>query len=292
MMKYDLFKTVVLERIHDFLPEAFQDYVPEVREVRKVNIVKDGFCMVPPMPRTNLALPTLYMDDIYEDFCQDQDLNRVMTEIACVFTTYSGRYVPDDMVPDIKELKDSIVMNLINTELNKRLLEDLPHRNVMDLSVIYRVIVDKTEEGMNSFLLSYEMLKELDIDEEELYDLALENSRRIFPARMLPGHDDIYIMTNEAGINGATTMLYEKEMKDLSEIIGGDFFILPSSIHEFFAIPVEIGELEDLARMLVGGNYTVTRAADVLSRSIYMYSGETGSLIKCATCVQMRERCS
>lgn len=292
MMNYDLFKTVVLERIRDFMPEEFRDYRPEVREVRKVNEVLDGFCLMPPGGEANLALPTLYINDIYDDFCTDQDLERVMTEIAAVFTTYSGRYIPEEMIPNVREMKDRIVMNLISKELNRKLLEELPHREVMDLAVIYRVIMDKNEEGINSFMLSNPMMEELGLSESELYDLALENSRRIFPAQMIRGEDDVYIMTNDSGINGATTMLYREEMKTLSEKIGGDFFILPSSIHEFFAIPMGVSDLESLARMLVGGNYTVTRAVDVLSRSIYMYSAATHGLHRCATCVQMREKCS
>ena len=96
------------------------------------------------------------------------------------------------------------------------------------------------------------------------------------------GEESVYVMTNASGLHGASTMLYEEEMRKLGERIGEDFFILPSSIHEFFAIPVSRSCPENLTRLLENGNCTVTQGAEILSGSIYRYSREKGIMEICS----------
>jgi hypothetical protein len=40
------------------------------------------------------------------------------------------------------------------------------------------------------------------------------------------------VISNEKGINGAASMLYENELHELAESLESDLYILPSSVHE------------------------------------------------------------
>lgn len=286
MMDYNVFKTVFVKRIGDYMPAEFRDHEATVRSVRKVNRTRDALTMRPPDPVASEPMPTLYLEDIYEDFCCDEDLNRVLSKSAYILAAYSGMDLPMEDRENFSAMKDKVVMNLINREMNEELLEDLPHRDFMDLAIIYRIVFRTDENGILSLMVNDEIRKRMGVTEEELQDLARENTRRIFPAQIMEQNEYMYIMTNDAIVNGATTMLYKEDMKALAEKIGGDFLILPSSVHEFFAIPANKGDVGKMAAMLAGGNGTVTDWSEVLSRSIYLYSAEQEELRMCATCMQ------
>lgn len=286
MMDYELFKSVFAKRILDYMPGDFKDHNPEVRKVKKVNRIKDGIILAPPEKDISVPLPTLYLDDLYEDFCTDEDMNRVLSNAAFVMMKYSGESFEEARPDNLKNMKDRVVMNLINRDMNGELLKDLPHREIMDLAIIYRIVVRTEEKGILSLMINHDVCREMGLDEEELYRLARINTRRIFPAKIIDDEGPMCIMTNDAVINGATTMLYKDEMKKLSDKIGGDFFILPSSVHEFFAIPTEYEDAGRLAQMLAGGNGNVTDWSEVLSGSIYVYSAERKDLRICAASVR------
>lgn len=40
------------------------------------------------------------------------------------------------------------------------------------------------------------------------------------------------VVTNEDRVNGAATMFYPGVMDEIGEKLGGNFFVLPSSLHE------------------------------------------------------------
>ena len=243
----------------------------------------DGFRLEPSVPDPDHGLPTIYLEDIYEDFCTDEDLNRVLSSAAYVLSAYSRNSLPGCSTGDFRLMKDHVVMCLINREMNTELLKEIPHREILDLAIIYRIVMREEDIGIMSLIINEQIREQMELTEEELNRIARKNTKRVFPVRILDDEAPPYIMTNDAMINGATTMLYREEMCELSRKIGGDFFILPSSIHEFFAFPSSDADPWSMAAMLAGGNGTVTGWSDVLSNSIYRYSSDDGSLSICAT---------
>lgn len=279
MMDYGLFKKLIAQRIKDYMPPVFQNYRPEIREVVKVNQKKDGFMLMPPENASDVAVPTLYLDDIYMDFCEDQDLDRVLRQIADVLICCSGVSAPQlaEFVPE--KHTDRIVANLIGAVRNRSLLEKVPHTDLLDLAVVYRLVQSVTEDGINSALITNEMLRDTGLDTQTLHQLALENTPRLFPARILPTSGGLYIMTNESSFFGATTMLYKDDMARLRNLVGEDFFVIPTSMHEFFAVPSSQADIRDLTELLRAGNGTVTDEPDILSSSVYLYSGDAGQVV-------------
>jgi len=104
----------------------------------------------------------------------------------------------------------------------------------------------------------------------ELYRLAEENSPRMFPAEIcslsdllfgilaedeMPMNEDditpMLILTNNAGVNGASVILYPNLIQNLAMKLEANLYVLPSSIHEILVIPAEEEErLESLSTMV------------------------------------------
>lgn len=275
MMDYELFKKLIAQRIKEFLPPVFHDYEVQLHAVPKVNGVKEAFCLLPPDRKSNVAVPTLYMDDIYADFAEDEDMDRVLATIAGIFLKWSGVEVPElaDFTP--QEHTDRIIACLVSTSRNEELLQHVPSLPFLDMSIIYRLAFSITEDGLNSAIITDDMIAGTDLTIEKIHQCAMENTPRLLPMRLFEGPEEgVYIVTNRIEIGGAAVMLCREEMQRLAQKIGGDFFIVPTSMHEFFAIAVDHSTPISLLRMLMDGNENITHLKDQLSDTIYRYSTE------------------
>ncbi|MDD2972801.1 MAG: DUF5688 family protein [Lachnospiraceae bacterium] len=89
----------------------------------------------------------------------------------------------------------------------------------------------------------------------------------------------MYVLSNQGRVLGAACILYHNVMKELSERMKKDFYVLPSSIHELILIPVqERDERLDLNEMVQEVNLTQVDAEEVLANHAYYYSRITGKL--------------
>lgn len=125
------------------------------------------------------AEPLVYLDDYFEQY---QKGNITLSEtVEYVARASRGKSPAVDMTNflEYEKIKDSIVYRLINTEMNREFLEDLPHLEFLDLSVVFRCLV--TEEGRSqAFIWIHNVhMKLWDVTIEELYQTAAENTQRL-----------------------------------------------------------------------------------------------------------------
>lgn len=274
MMDYQLFKQVVIERLVDSLPPVYSDYQPRISIVRKVNEEKEALTLLPCGADSPTVMPNIYMDDMYELFKQDEDLDDVMNLIINLILQFTGLSIPELNDLDFNNKLDSLVMNLINTDLNRELLENVPHTEVLDLSVIYRFIMCEEGNGFGTVVLNNDLMETLNISYEELQTLAYANTLRLFPAEIKEPFHNFYMMTNKHTVSGATTMIFKECTDILADKIQSDFFIIPGSIHEIYAVPAENHSLKTLIRSLEEGNRLYVSKNEILSQSIYFYDYE------------------
>lgn len=172
---------------------------------------------------------------------------------------------------DLWNRRQYIVMHLVNTERNRELLKTAPHREMMDLSVVYRIIISRNKFGLNTVLVSNEVMEKLGLAEKELDVLAYRNTVRLFPAKLSKFTEHLYMMTNRMKVYGATTMIYKDVMKALSQRVGENLFIIPSSVHEVMIVPEKSVDLKFLLRTLSENNRLYVEQREILSNNIYFY---------------------
>lgn len=199
-------------------------------------------------------------------------------------------------------VKDNIVFQVINTARNKEMLQKIPHREFLDLSIVYRLVIWVDKEGIMSSIIHNNLVQNLGMKEQELYECAVKNTCRIFPPSIvkmgelikkelldsglpqeeadmlcgtIPEDDMLYVITNTKGLNGACSILYENNIHELATKLGTDLYILPSSIHECIALPVGAVELCDVAGMVETANRTEVSADEQLSDHVYYYNKDT-----------------
>ena len=94
----------------------------------------------------------------------------------------------------------------------------------------------------------------------------------------VPADRLMYVISNDRGINGAISMLYEDQLHALAEQLGTDLYILPSSIHETIAVSVDMGEPEELAQMVSEINMDQVSLQERLSNQVYHYDKDLRKL--------------
>ena len=82
-------------------------------------------------------------------------------------------------------------------------------------------------------------------------------------------------LTNGDKMNGAGLILQGDLMQQIEEIVGGDFYILPSSCHEVLVIPEAMGmDVKELSAMVQQVNETEVSTEDRLSDHVQHYDSK------------------
>ena len=295
MMDYEMFKEVVKESFLSYMPGSYRGMEVRVDPVNKVNRTLDGLSLLAKNEETMIS-PTLYINDMYEKYSSTGDLQATLREAAeAMDEVFKEAPIPS---LDMNTAKDNIIFQLVNTMQNEDMLKNLPHREFQDLSIIYRWVVGVDQKGFSSTVINNNLAKSLGMGEEELFKAAAENTRRILPpvvqsmnevimemfmadgmpkelAEQMIGEQvpemTMWVISNERKIDGAASMLYEDKLHNLAEKVGTDLYILPSSVHEVIAVSVEMGEPEELARMVSEINMDQVDISERLSNQVYHY---------------------
>ena len=303
MMNYEIFKEVVAEKFMDYMPEQYQGMRLRVEPVNKVNKVLDGITLVGSGAGRNVS-PTLYINHMYEHYLETENLQEVL-QSAARRMDMAFKEMPEVGDVNLEGAKDNIVFQVINTLQNEDMLRDMPHREFQDLSIIYRWVVKVDENGIQSSAIRNNLAEQLGMNEEQLFKCAVENTRRIFPPTVksmndviremfvsdgmpaevadmmigeMPEDKMMWVISNDRGINGAGSMLYEDNLHKLAMKLETDLYILPSSVHECIAVSTNVGDPYELAEMVSEINMGQVALEDRLSNQVYHYDKDARRL--------------
>lgn len=303
MMNYEIFKEVVAEKFMDYMPEQYQGMRLRVEPVNKVNKVLDGITLVGSGAGRSVS-PTLYINHMYEHYLETENLQEVL-QSAARRMDMAFKEMPEVGDVNLESAKDNIVFQVINTLQNEDMLRDMPHREFQDLSIIYRWVVKVDENGIQSSAIRNNLAEQLGMNEEQLFKCAVENTRRIFPPTVksmndviremfisdgmpaevadmmigeMPEDKMMWVISNDRGINGAGSMLYEDNLHKLAIKLETDLYILPSSVHECIAVSTNVGDPYELAEMVSEINMGQVALEDRLSNQVYHYDKDARRL--------------
>lgn len=93
--------------------------------------------------------------------------------------------------------------------------------------------------------------------------------------------EDFYVLTNEQGYYGAAVAYYPDVLKNIGKVLKDDFFMIPSSVHEFLIVPEKLflGRERELQEMLLQGNREVIDEKIFLSDNLRKYLRKEDKII-------------
>ncbi len=258
----------------------------KMQEVRKNNnVIYYGLIMQ--KAEHNIA-PTLYLNHFYEMYQQGAGMEEILQRIL---EAYEGGEVKESIDMDFfcrfDEVKERIAYRLINAERNKELLEQIPHILFLDLAICFYYAFSHERLGEGMILIHNSHMDMWGADTKALKHLAEENTKRLFPPTMVSmkmlftelleeeGAPELYVLTNEKKCQGAAAMLYPNILEEMADKLGGNFYILPSSIHEVILLKERGDErAKDLRSMILEANSTQVATEEVLSDYPYYYDAK------------------
>ncbi len=309
MLSYEEFKAEFNEKLPRYMGSEYKDYGVKAQSVVKRGVERDAFIFVhKDMEKmSGICIPTLYYDDIYEEYVKDEDIER---ELAYIAYTIDYAYEDQESMIEccsLEHMKDNVVFELLNKEYVDTFLKDYPQRPFMDMTIVYRWAIRVDRTGVYSGLINEESMKAAGLTEEDLYNIALAKTRDLIGYKVLTleqvvrrtmnregadiekveerlesvfEHEKVYFVTNNRSYRASTAMLYEDFLSEISEKINDDFYIVPASVNDFVIVAATSKrESYDFFSMLIDINNTHIGSPDeLLSWSIYYYSREKGQL--------------
>ena len=263
---------MVSEEFARAVREEVAKMLPEDRKGATVwteNILKDadrtltGLCV---REKGASEYPRVYLEDFEKAHLFGQPMESVMRDIMDALE--ESRQMQQlgntarDVTQDPEEARRRVSYRILNYGRNIQNITTRPYRVQGEFVYVYslelgnggRIPVDKN------------LADKLDLKEPELYELARKNSPVVTPAEVLtigqalgfPGQhpDDMMVISNTEHADGA--------------VFGGDYYVLPSSVHEVLAVPREPERLHALEEMVRSVNASgAMRHEDYLSDHVF-----------------------
>lgn len=256
--------------------------------------------------KENGVAPAIYLDSLYEPYiggCGYTDLESVIDSIIASYREQemeSRRFSKEmEDLKDYQEVRDKIIFKLINSQENQELLSQVPNIPFQDLSIVFVLYIEETEDGILTALIHNEHMSLWDVTANDLYTEAMRNTPRLLPEKFMRMDEIIrnlaieaeegqeldipcelmeteeppfYVLTNRLGITGAACLLYPDVLRNCAEKLGQDLLILPSSIHESLILPYDESiKLDDMRYMVQSINVSEVPVEDRLSGQVYLY---------------------
>ena len=248
------------------------------------------------------ATPTFYFKNFLEDYRNGSSVADIAEDVLeMYFFAAKNSPINIDECQDFNIQKNNICYRIVNKEAYKKQLPSIPHIDFFDLAIILYSVLSINDKNEMSFIVTNDMVKVWNTTPQELFILATKNTPRLFPINItslnalmfqfdipqyetisdtienLP-HDYVYAITNEYSRNGFAGIFYPGVLKCLGKRFG-NFYLLPSSIHEALIIPEGTDmSPQQLMEMVHGVNTEVVSPDEYLSDSVYQYSVENDRL--------------
>ena len=240
--------------------------------------------------------PTIYLDSFYELYTNGENIKNIIRQIEAIYEQNKNNVTFDvNILKHFDTIKDKIVYKVVNYRSNDKLLEQVPHKRILDLAVVFYCLLDN-EYGRSATALIYNNnLKNWNVTIDDVYKAALKNTPDLLHSKIssmaalfekcgvnVDGEEvdlkdyvpsDMYVLTNESKLNGAACILYENVLYDFAQKLGADLYILPSSVHEVILLPkLSMFEKDELVNMVKEVNTEGVAADEVLSDHVYEYN--------------------
>lgn len=249
----------------------------------------------------NIA-PTIYINSFYDRYREGVSLKAVVSEIIRIYNQNKNSInINADYFENYENVRKTIVYKLVNYQKNKKLLEDVPYKRVLDLAVVFYCLIEQRKGVSATALIHNEHLRIWNVTEDEIYNDALKNTPVLLAGSIVPmskilseiagtapvdndekvceytGEDILYVLTNSSRVNGAACILYDNLLKKFANDVHSDLYILPSSVHEVIIVPKKNAfDKSELADMVREVNEQGVSQDEILSDNVYKYNRKNG----------------
>lgn len=290
-MEFEEFIEVIKVEISGLLGQGKEVYLQ--KNLKNNNIKKQS--LIIKSKNKNTAL-NIYLQEYYERFLEGESIEKIIDTIILFDAQTPELYMEDtSIISDYESAKDKIIYRLVGQKDNDIFLKEHPHRNFLDMAIVYYLLINKDDKACISMMIKEDHLKLWGISEAHLYEQAKYNTRVELPYKFctlveelkeqleMPKEcipktqDTMYILSNCYNHYGAAYILYEDILSGIYNELGEDYYVIPGSVHEIFIIPVSSNAMElGMKETIINCNTNEVDKEEVLSNNAYRYVHEKG----------------
>ena len=285
-MTFNIFAQTVISQ----LEERLADFDISEQDVIKHNdMVLHGVAV---RRKGSDVAPTMYLDASFEDYRNGQSIENIVEYLV------NTVYLSEPIAPiksnknvdfSFEAIKDKLTARLIDAELNREYLKS-HHYGIIGAGLV--IIAELNLNDEYRCVITKNIAEQNNLDMSLVFETAVENMQRKHPAVLMNMEDAIFgnrtnilkdggyigtmgtLMCDGMNSFGAMAITYKGITDKIREGLG-NFYILPSSLHELIILrdsnDIRVSELKD---MVIQANQTVVQSCDVLSNSVFYCDAE------------------
>ena len=297
-------KVSFMKNLEGRLKESLSNEGYEVIYTKKMpfsyGINKEGICIE--KPGTELGV-YIYAEGIYQQYESGKTLDFIIDELMSMVKSKSAdidQHIFDKMTKE--EVLKTIFPMVVSYKPNQSKIEKCPFRRVYNTELVnaYYCQVPSRDGKKVTLHISTLNMAEKGLTEEKLYRASLKNLEKVpYIFKNLPEiirnkdiqnaiygsltdkNSSLYVLSNSECFYGAAFLLSNKVLTEISDYMGGDYVIIPSSVHELIiAAPnaIDTRVAVDLIQKISG----FVPPKDRLMGSLYAYSKKCGLYVRAA----------
>ena len=252
--------------------------------------------------------PTFYVEDFYRSYRNGSSIEELsqaavdsvagslgMAEMLASRASELFDADPDEEQDPVEGMKLAdpglFTVRLLNRSMNVEYLKDVVCRE----AGCGFVFIAEIEEDEYRLVITNGLLKDTGMTGDELFDRAIKNTMEKYPPLLhdlaesvMAGTEDCrnllvgpayrapagsgpgFVLTNSRYYWGAGALFYPGMMQRIRKLLGGDYYVLPSSVHEFILLRVEDQDPQQLVDLVRSANRAVVEEDEVLADDLYI----------------------
>ncbi|MCD8020113.1 MAG: DUF5688 family protein [Clostridiales bacterium] len=237
------------------------------------------------------------LNEAYDAYCLGLSIAQIIDKIISSVTISDNSELKEiiSTFDEYEKVKDRLSIRLCNINSNREYLKGKLYSVHGNFAAVYFDNAYKDGVAMREAVVTPDHLKQWDVPLNAVHRDALKNMNKeavLFsfkevvlqkkrPRNLLDQDEkigrDLLVLTNHECNNGSALMLDGSIMKKAADLFGGDFYIIPSSVHEVLLFPaLPQFDRNEIIKIVVQGNRTVINKNDFLSDIPLYYHADTG----------------
>ena len=319
MREQDFYESV-RDAVRRSLPAGYEEAVVSLTtQVKQNDMERTGITIRRP---GESICPIIYLDDYYKQYEEGKGIDALAGQILDVRLSLDhggiAKEVNPQMFADYDAVRPHLQMRAFDTEKNEKRLAGIVHYCFGDYTAGYSILLgDKNEKSM-SVMITPSMMDMWGISKKRLHDDTIladldrgpvladmtsmmmsftegTECRNYLEEKGPLDHDELqmpmFVLTSRQKTHGAGLILNPVIQQKIAAIMGGDYYVLPSSIHEVLIVP-QTGDhnARELSEMVHEINRSMVAPDDVLSDKVQIYDTRRKALVNAQDHERMQKR--
>lgn len=293
-MNYEVFKKNLMAAVEAELEsQGIEGITLKNEEIMSPDGMTDR--LIVGIPGSNISM-AYRLQEIYNDYDGDIE-SKAENLVESIKENLKVKEKEADVksfITDFDQAKENLMFRLIPGD--SPVLKEAPYKSFTDkMALVVNLQLDSfsDDHGRACVMVDNALMDIYGVSKDELFEIAQENSLKKEPIKIntlnsmvaMMMNDPEYeapanaptvlVVSNESGFHGAAVIGYPDTLDQIKEKVGGDFYLIPSSVHEFL-IMKDDGTINPntLNSMVRDVNTNVLNPRDILADECFHYDSK------------------